>query len=168
MAHLEVVYDPAKEMAAIVNVDERQSWGPAMVGPDAGQLLQTWLDAMPFDVAILDVNIATQLFQEWLVEMVNVAAAPAPTPDIRPVEPMGDGGLVEAARAETEAADGRGEPPEPAPADADLEANEGTPATVIVCPLCNGDKYVDVDGDGNRQPCGMCHTLGIVTMAGTP
>lgn len=166
MANLVVVYDADKEMAAVVDTDERRSWGPAMVGPDAGDMLQTWIGAMPFDVTILDGRVAAQLFTEWLADMVKGATeTPGEAPD-GSLESMGSGSLDEALRAEAEASQAGAEPPEPGPADTDVEANEGTPATVIVCPLCNGAKQVQVGDPPEWRECDMCHAVGVVKMGG--
>lgn len=166
MANLVVVYDADKEMAAIVDTDERRSWGPAMVGPDAGDMLQTWIERMPFDVTILDERVAAQLFTEWLADMVKGATETPPTADPGPLEPLGSGSLDEAPRAEHEAAEAGDGPPEPQPADTDPEANEGTPDTWVNCPLCNGAKQVQVGDPPEWRECDMCHALGVIRMGG--
>jgi hypothetical protein len=168
MGDLEVVHDNAKEMAALVHVDEQRSWGPAMVGPNAGELLAAWVAAMPFDPTILDERVAVQLFKDWLRDMAGQSTEAAATPTVGPLEPI-RGSEVGAERlADRTAAESAADPPAGQPADTDLEADAGTPATVIVCPLCAGTKFVTVDEGEPAQPCGMCQGVGMVTLAATP
>lgn len=165
MAHLEVIYDPAKQMAAVVNVDEQRSWGPAMIGPDAGEILQTWVTATPFDVSILADYDACQAFASFLQVVAGVASDQAPTPPDSPLEPSGGPDLDGAALAQREAADGGAQPPEPQPADTDMEADQGAPPSVVTCPLCSGEGSTNDGADGARVTCAMCGGAKVVRMA---
>ncbi len=165
MADIEVIYDPQKEFAAIVNLDTRSGWGPAFIGPNAGNVLQLWVDAMPFDVTILSDDAATAVFTGWLEEMAGSPTQEAPTPPESPVEPVGGDPVGEDALAQWTAENLPDGPPEPAPADTDVEADEGTPATFVTCPLCNGAKQVTDDETGEVTECNMCHGLGVIQMA---
>lgn len=165
MADIEVIYDPAKEFAAIINLDTRSGWGPAFIGPNAGNVLQLWVDAMPFDVTILSEDAALTVFTDWLQEMAGAPTQEAPTPPDSPVEPMGADPVGEWASAEVEAHNARTEPPEPGPADTDMEADESPPDTFVNCPLCNGTKTVVDDETGEVTPCNMCAGMGVIRMA---
>jgi hypothetical protein len=164
MADIEVIYDPVKELAAIVNLDDRCGWGPAFVGPNAGAVLQLWVDSMPFDVTILDVFQAGRAFLGWLNNMAAAPPEPAPTPPVSPVESPDRPFLDGAPLAEAVASASGAEPPEPQPADTDMEADPSAPATVITCPLCAGAKTVTNDETGEIGTCGMCGATGVVRM----
>jgi hypothetical protein len=165
MADIEVIYDSAKEFAAIVNIDTRAGWGPAFVGPNAGQVLQLWVDAMPFDPTLLNQDAAVAIFQDWLQQMAAIPPEPAATPPDSPLGPPNGAGVDEAALATAVAAASGAEPPDPQPADTDVEADPGAPPTVSTCPLCGGAKTVTNDETGEITPCGMCSGTGVVRMA---
>lgn len=165
MADIEVIYDPQKEYAAIVNIDTRAGWGPAMVGPNAGAVLQLWVDAMPFDVTLLSDTAAQAVFADWLQQL---AASPPEVPDeapAGPLEPSDDPGVVGDALAQATAAASGSEPPEPQPADTDLEADQGASPTVVGCPLCSGEGFTVDDQTGEQSTCAMCSGTGLVRMA---
>lgn len=165
MATIEVIYDPVKEYGAIINTDTGMAWGPAMNGPVAGELLQGWVDAMPFDVTILDQETAGRVFGDFLEELVKGAEQVPSTAPTSAVEPPSADGLGHDALAQAEASAAGGEPPEPQPADTDPEADQGTEATWVTCPLCQGAKQVvDVD-TGEATDCGMCGQTGVIKMA---
>ena len=164
MADIEVIFDPVKEFAAIVNIDTRQGWGPAFVGPHAGVVLQTWVDAMPFDVTLLDSDIAGTLFAEWVADVTKGTTEEAPTPPVGPMEPLGGGGMDDAAQAAAEASAAGAEPPGPGPADTDLAADAGAPPQVVTCPLCTGAGVTSDGADGASVTCAMCGGAKVVRM----
>jgi hypothetical protein len=165
MAHIEVIYDPQKELAAIVDLDTQEAYGPAMIGPDAGSVLEMWLETLPFDITLLDHHAAVTAFRGSVLRAYGEAAPEAATSPTRPVEP-GDGQPVDGeALAEFEAAQAGAGPPEPQPADTDVAADQGTPPTVVTCPLCSGAKVLVDDETGEQAACGMCRGTGLVSMA---
>jgi len=139
-----------------------------MIGPDAGEILQSWVDAMPFDPTVLSEGAAVAAFRDWLDQMAKGAPQAPPTPSQSPVEPVDRPGVDDDRIAQAEAAASGGEPPEPQPADTDMEADASPPPTVTTCPLCGGRKVVEVGEDGVTQPCGMCSGAGVVRMATAP
>jgi hypothetical protein len=164
MADIEVIYDPVKELAAIVNLDDRCGWGPAFIGPNAGNVLQLFVDSMPFDVTAVHGTTAGVIFLEWLENMAATAPESAATPSVGPVESPDRPFLDGAPLAEAVASASGAEPPEPQPADTDMEADSSAPPTVITCPLCAGAKTVTNDETGEIGTCGMCGATGVVRM----
>jgi hypothetical protein len=164
VAQLEVIFDPVKELAAIVNVDERRSWGPAMIGPNAGAYLDGWLAAMPFDPVILDEGTACEVFVSFLAELGDALDEIPPTPDIEPLEPIHGRGMEDAALAEAVASASGAEPPSPQPADTDVAGDESPPSAVVDCPNCNGLGKLDFGGDTELVRCNMCKGTGQLEM----
>jgi hypothetical protein len=165
MTDIEVIYDPVKELACIINLDTRLGWGPAFIGPNAGNVLQLWIDSLPFDPTLLTDYQAASVFDDWLQQMAASPAEAASSPPVSPVEPLDGAGLAHDALAQAEAAASGGEPPEPQPADTDVEEDASTPPTVSTCPLCAGARTVVNDETGEVTPCGMCSGTGVVRMA---
>jgi len=139
-----------------------------MIGPDAGEILQSWLNAMPFDPTMLSEGAAVSVFRDWLDQMAKGAPQTAPTADVGPLEPVDRPGVDDELLAQAEAAASGGEPPGPQPADADMEADASPPPTVVQCPLCGGKGIVDIDLGGGTATCGMCQGAKVVRMATTP
>lgn len=165
MAELEVIYDPAKELACIVNVDERMGWGPAMIGPNAGQILQAFIDTAPFDLTLLGSFDAQRAFTSFLERAGLAAPAPETESDTPPVVETGNGSVDygnAAAEAEATAATSV---PDPAPADTDAEAGESTTPTVIDCPNCGGSGEQTNGETGATEVCGMCQGRKKLTIA---
>lgn len=165
MAELEVIYDPAKELACIINVDDRCGWGPAMIGPQAGNILQAFLDTAPFDLSLLGTYDATRAFTSFLES--SGLAAPETTAEGETVAPVegGNAGMDNGnALAEAEAT-GAGDVPAPAPADTDDDTPESTTPQVIDCPGCNGQGTTQYDPEQPAVTCGMCQGKGKLTVA---
>ena len=164
MANLEVIYDPAKELAAIINTDDRQGWGPAMIGPQAGMILQTFLDTVPFDLSIMSSYDATQAFSDFLRTAGLAADETAATP-VTPSESPTDPGVdtTAATAAEHEARDNTTVPPEQ-PHDTDTPVVPDTTDTVIPCVNCGGGGTVQVEPDTDPVKCGMCGGTGKLTI----
>lgn len=165
MANLVVIYDSDRELAAIVDTDTRMGWGPAMIGPQAGDILAGWVESMPFDVGILDPHTANRVFQEWVEGLVAAASQAAPASLDGSLEPSGGPSLDSSPPDRTGPADGGTEPPAPAPADTDMEADAGPPPTVVQCPLCGGDGVTADGEDGATKTCPMCAGTKVVRMA---
>lgn len=164
MSELEVVYDPVKEYAAVVDIDNRCGWGPAMVGPNAGTILQAFLDAMPTRIDKLGTYEATTLFQDWFDETFLPAAETAASPPVGAVEPLGGADVDETPPDRTGPGDGLSEPPEPQPADTDMEADQGAKATLVLCPLCAGNGVTADGEDGATKTCAMCNGDKVVAL----
>ena len=164
MAELQVIYDPNLELAAIVNVDERMGWGPAMIGPQAGNILQAFIDTCPFDVSEMDAYTAARTFASFLDNAGLAAPDTTPTPETGTVDTSADTGVDTAnALAEAEATNA-GDVPAEQPADTDTPQDTSTAPTVINCPNCNGSGSIQF-GDGEApQTCGMCGGRGKVTV----
>lgn len=164
MADLEVIYDPNKELACIVHVDSRMGWGPAMIGPQAGNLLQAFLDTTPFDVSELDSYAATAAFTSFL-ERAGIKITPETTPDNQgsmdytTTAAMDNGNAL----AEAEAV-ASSDVPAPQPADTDTPPDQSTAPTVVGCPNCQGTGSVRFGDDEAPQTCGMCNGSGKVTV----
>lgn len=187
MADLEVVYDPAKEMATIVNVDERRGWGPAMIGPDAGIILQAFIDSMPFDVSVLNEYDACQVFNGFL-DGLAAGATETATPDTdSPVVESGSAGVADETVPGAEHGAPTDQPPGPAPADTDtgVEVDQGETDQVIpphdpafglepvaeshftreTCVMCDGNGTVQISPDEPAAQCGMCKGQGSVLVS---
>jgi hypothetical protein len=164
MADIEVIFDPVKEMATIVNLDTRAGWGPAMIGPDAGTILQAFVDSMPFDVTVLHDYQAVVAFTSFLDALGSGTATPAATAALSPLEQAGASRVDEDTLADLVAAASGPEPPDPQPADPDPEAAEGPPLTVVRCYNCNGAGKIEF-GDGTEPArCNMCQGTGKLEM----
>lgn len=164
MANPQIIYDPALEIAAFVDIDTRQGWGPAFIGPGADDVLRAWMDTMPLDVGVMSGDDAQLTFVGWLSAKMSATPEAPPASPNGPVEPMGGQGLDSTPPDRTGPADGLSEPPEPAPADTDMEADQGTPPTVVQCPLCGGAGVTTDSEDGTTTTCAMCQGTKVVRM----
>lgn len=164
MVTLVVVFDADKEMAAIVDTDSRMGWGPAMVGPAAGEILQGFIESMPFDVGVVGSAVAAHIFQQWIDGLTATAAQAAPTSPDSPLESPGNPTVDQTPPDRTGPADGGSEPPESGPADTDMEADEGAAPTVVPCPLCGGTGVTADGEDGATNTCAMCAGTKVVRM----
>src|ERR1700752_65970 len=90
MADLQVIYDSQLEIAAIVNVDERVAWGPAMIGPDAATLLQSFIRSTPFDVPLMTTYDALKAFEQFHESQPPPKPISQPASDQSSPEPVGD------------------------------------------------------------------------------
>lgn len=148
MADFIVIYDPQKEVAAIVDADNRVGFGPAMIGPNAEDLLTAFVETIPYDIT----EVSSYTLRDWFERFVTSFPQPAETPagsagaDTVAVGP--DTGVAGAALAEHTAAASAGEPPAPAPADADLEANPGETDQVTPDPGTGGAPTSQAEGAG--------------------
>lgn len=168
MAELEVIYDPAKELAAIVNVETREGWGPAMIGPNAAMILTTFLEAVPFDISNEPASVVTRYFLDFLSKVgLAVDETPAETPAME-TQPSGDSSVANAdyaAQAEAVAAPSA---PAPQPADTDMAQPASTAGTVVPCVNCNGSGTVAMGEGEPSAVCGMCNGTGKLTLQPVP
>lgn len=184
MSDLQVIYDPTLEIAAIVDLDTNMGWGPMCPGPKAADLLQAYVDGMPFDLAILTPEQARDIFLSVFREQAagDIAAAAAPAGSA--VEPSSDPVADAAASGAAGPVEETGSVPPEQPADADMAADTGetdqvtvpdpippastgtpttgvgsttTPQQQVNCLVCNAD------GQGSTNPaCVVCGGTGKV------
>lgn len=186
---LEVLFDPAKNLATLIDMDAGQGFGPAVPGPEAGSMLESWLEVIPFD---LDGSTSEQVrdFFHSSINRTTPAPGAAESPPAAPAAPAGGEASAVAPQAVTEAhAPSDGAPP-PQPADTDPTATAGltpadTPAAAAAadqappppapttetraCPNCNGAgsiSYADENGQTVTNQCGMCAGSGKVQVNG--
>lgn len=189
MTDLVVIYDPALELGAIINTDERVSWGPAMIGPEATVILQSFIDNTPFDVSTLDTFTAAAAFADFLDRLVAARTpATAETPAVPVVNASGQPMAPETVPGATHGAP-TDEPPAVQPADTDsgVEAN-ASPASASItppggqfvpvdpsptqttqqqCAMCGGNGTVALVDNEPAVQCGMCGGTGVVTVTAT-
>lgn len=165
MTDLIIIYDPKREIAALVNPETRQGWGPAVIGEGADEALQAFIEAAPFDLTLMSPDTATLAFEGFLEGLQGGAAPPpAETPDSPLVGVDGNDADV-AAAAVREAAEAAGSPPDPAPADTDPAAAPAAPMMVVECYNCGGTGSIEFGGDEPPQRCNMCQGTGKIAQA---
>ena len=125
MSDLTVIHDPNLEIAAIVDMDTNQGWGPICVGPQSAELLQAFVDGMPFDITMLTPEQATNIFVAAFHDTVAESVQDAPAPVGSAVEQTSDPVADAAASGNTGPVDTTSAANPVAPSDADMEANTG-------------------------------------------
>lgn len=167
MANLEVIYDPAKEIGAVVNLDNGTPLGPVMIGPAAGDILQAWLDATPFDVAGLDAFTAQSAFLSFLERNAPPDEVASDASDNGQVVAQpgvtADDAVALADREAVHASD----VPDAQPADTDSEAQENPVTVTVRCWNCEGTGMVSFGDDQADARCGMCDGTGKIQQAAT-
>lgn len=170
-AELEVIYDPALEMAAIINLDTRQGWGPSMVGPSAKQILEAFLSGTPFDLTAVDSATATNFFEDWFSAVSEQADQAAPEGQAVSVEPDGAAAVADSTAATTAEGAPTDEPPNPAPSDTDMGADTSTTdqvtAPAVADPAAQAQAAADqtaaeqsAPGATQTIPCPACEGRG--------
>lgn len=163
MADLLVIYDPVREVAAIIVPEEGRAFGPAYIGEESADVLQAFIDATPWDMSDLGVFEACAAFASFL-SFNETPASVAPDASV-------DGKVESAPSADVDAGDALAEAeaanasdvPASAPADTDMEGDPRTETITVRCFNCGGDGMVEF-GDGSpAQRCGMCGGTGKVT-----
>lgn len=166
MADYIVIYDPAKQIAAIVNADDRIGFGPAFIGPDAEKALTQFLESIDYDVSAVDSAVLRSWFEGWAGEHFQPSEAPTGPADIGAVVDNGSQGMDAAAHLAEQAAVGNTEIPPPQPADTDPDAAEGTPATVAH----DTAAFAELQPEGGNNPppyegpCFACNGAGTVAL----
>lgn len=165
MTDLIIIYDPEREIAALVNPETQQGWGPAMIGPGADQALQAFIEAAPFDLTLLDSSTATEAFAGFL-EGVRAGLAPeAGEAPASPVEPSDGAGMAEG-QPPVYGSEDAGEPAaEPGAADPDPEAGTAPAVQVVDCFNCGGTGTIEFGDDVESQTCNMCQGRGRIAQA---
>jgi hypothetical protein len=166
MADYIVIYDPAKEIAAIVNADYRIGFGPAFIGPDAEKALTEWLESIDYDVSEVDSAVLRSWFEGWVGEHFRPSMLSPAETDNGSVVAGDDPGMDAAAHLAEQAAAGYSAIPEPQPADTDMEADEGTP-TPVADPTTASE--VPAGSDGSNPPpyvgdCFACNGNGLIDL----
>lgn len=185
MADLTVIYDPTLEIGAIIDLDTNMGWGPMCPGPQGGNLLQAFVDGMPFDLTILSPEQARDIFMSVFRDDAAAAIQDAPPAGDSPVVPDNDPVATAAASGAAEPVAETGPVVPVAPNDADMEADTSQTGAVTEpanpsgvqlntpdmaanaapvsagtanCLLCNAN------GQGSTNPgCLVCHGTGKVT-----
>ena len=165
MSDLQVIYDAQREIAAIVDLDTQLAWGPSMIGPDAAEDLEAWLQTLPYDVDGVTSETGRAWFVQFLSQVMRAEEARTDEPDSSEVV-SGPGDTVAAeSLALQEARQQAGEPPDPAPYDTDTTATEPINMVLVNCPVCNGDKVVSLGDPPQAMPCGFCNQTGKIERA---
>lgn len=162
MADLLVIYDPVREVAAIVVPEEGRAFGPAYIGEESADVLQAFIDATPWDMSDLGVFEACAAFASFLERNAppETVAPDASTDGKVESAPSADVDTGDAL-AEVEAANAS-DVPAPAPADTDMESDPRTETVTVPCFNCGGSGMVEF-GDGSpSQRCGMCAGTGKI------
>lgn len=177
-----VIYDPAREVAVMIDIDEMRALGPAYVGPNAEAELNAFLARLTPTIIteMSSYGLAAASKEFWGVEFAALYAPSAIDPSS--VEPVDAANHELAALAVHEASVNAGEPPEPGPADTDMAADESSPDPMTdatlpgagigpaslsngasseqVCFACGGGGDVPGAGPGERAVCNLCHGSG--------
>lgn len=164
MADLQVIHDTTLEIAAIVDLDRRCAWGPAMVGPQANVILETFLDTVPFDMSNMTTQEATDAFTSFLERAAMAAPAQAAATADGAVEPLADSTVDNEAALATKTAAAATDVPPPAPHDTDTTAATSAETKVIPCGNCNGSGQTPDGPDGTNQTCALCKGTGRVAV----
>lgn len=164
MAELQVVFDPQVEMAAIINVDDRIGWGPTMVGPSARELLQAFIDGLPFDISDVSSYQARTFFESWFQRLEGIAETDTTDNPTGTVGDVPSTGMDADALATAEAVAAGDGPPAAAPFDTDPGATESatdyvSPAVAAYPPNDNDAQVIDCPNcAGVANPsCPLCH-----------
>lgn len=184
MSDLQVIYDPSLEIGAIIDLDTNMGWGPICPGPRGGELLQAYVDGMPFDLAILTEEQARDIFLSVFRDDAAAAITDATPAADNPVVADNDPVAAAAASGSAEPVEDAGTVPVAQSADADMAADTSQTDTVTTdptqpvtptvgqtaspnptvttpaegnCLLCNAN------GQGSTNPgCLVCHGTGKV------
>lgn len=130
MSDLQVIYDPSLEIGAIIDLDTNMGWGPMCPGPRGGELLQAYVDGMPFDLAILRPEQARDIFLSVFRQDAADSITDATPAAGNPVEPDNDPVATAAASGAAEPVAETSTVPPAQPADADMAADTGQTDTV--------------------------------------
>lgn len=164
MGELVVIFDRDKEVAALVDMEDRIGRGPAMIGPSAGDMLEAFLQTIPYDLT----GVSSYELRRWFEQFAGPPAAPTPPPAAETPAHAVDGGtdtdVADAELAERESVEATSTPP-PQPADADTpEPAPQTASVVQTCPACNGTGNVPGAEEGQLTTCNLCTGSGRVTI----
>lgn len=134
MSDLQVVYDPNLEIGAIIDLDTNMGWGPICPGPKGGELLQAFVDGMPFDLAILQPEQARDIFLSVFRDDAAAAIQDAAPAAGDTVGQANDPVATAAASGTAEPVDETSTVPPKQPSDADMAADTSQTDTVTMDP----------------------------------
>lgn len=138
MSDLQVIYDPTLEIGAIIDLDTNMGWGPMCPGPKGGELLQAFVDGMPFDLSILQPeqarDIFLSVFRQDAADSITAASAPAGNA----VEPTSDPVATAAASGAAAPVEETSSVPAAQPADTDMAADTSQTDQVTTDPIMPG------------------------------
>lgn len=167
MPDLQVLYDPNLQVAAIVDLDTNMGWGPMCPGPQGAELLQSFIDGMPFDITILTQeqarDIFLSVFREQATEAITSPGATVDSSLESPVDPV----ATDSALATATAVASAGAPPPEQSSDTDMAADTGEAAAVTTDPTVartinvgqpNTGQASDADAVGPN--CALCNFSG--------
>ena len=164
MSDLLVIYDPDVQVGAIVDIDTRMGYGPTMAGPHAKQLLQTFIDTLPFDIDGMSTYDRARAFTSFLERAGMAADTQAGTPGTGVVEPGGHQDVAGEAKAAEAEATHAGDVPAPQPADTDTPPPPSAETKQVTCGNCNGTGTTPDGPNGEAVQCRMCQGTGRVTV----
>jgi hypothetical protein len=108
-----------------------------MVGPQAGEILQAFIDGLPFDISELPSETCHAFFASWFQRVAGEILDDAlPGDDVASVR-VGDQEMADAARAAFEASHAGDPPPGLQSADTDMAAAAGHVGPVTASPSGN-------------------------------
>jgi hypothetical protein len=182
MGELVVIFDPTLEIAAIVDTDERVGYGPAMIGQHAREMLEAFVQTIPYDVSKVGSYELRDWFDTFAGSFQPPDTTPAATATAGAVEPVGSAGVDTGQVAVAEAIGGPGEGQPPGPADTDQEAATAPQAPIDPaataqpqgaaqaaapaapysgpCYICNATGQVPGSEPGVMVACNMCRGTG--------
>jgi hypothetical protein len=157
-----VVFDREKEIAVAVDTENRVGFGPGMIGPDAGEVLEAFYASIPYDLE----EASSYMVRGWFETFAETYPFPqAPTTaaatenTVAADDPAGsDGGAALANATAAAATDVPGEQP----ADTDPEASPPPVTETVTCWNCNGRGTIATDDKGGTIVCGICAGKGTL------
>lgn len=165
MSNLIVIYDQEREIAAMVDAETQEGWGPAMIGPDAYDALQAFLTALPFDPRLLSSQDAVLAFQGFVEGAAGGRSEAPPAPPEGEVEQLGGDQLDAGERLADAEAAAATDVPAPQPVDVDQDATEAPQVQVVDCFNCQGEGVIHFGDDVPDQQCNMCQGKGRIAVA---
>lgn len=138
MSDLQVIYDPSLEIGAIIDLDTNMGWGPMCPGPRGGELLQAFVDGMPFDLSILQPEQARDIFLSVFRDDAAAAIQTPAAPAGNAVEPTSDPVATAAAQGAAVPVEDAGTVPPEQSADADMAADTSQTDQVTTDPTMPG------------------------------
>lgn len=159
-----VIYDPDKEIAAIVDTNNRVGFGPAYIGPQAAGALEAFMLTVPYDMTEVSPYVLRDWFEQYAQSQFPPSATTGGEADTGAVVAGGSTGVADAALAEHTAIASAGEPPGAQPADTDMGAHASASPTVA---SDNGGTLPEDTGPANQAaqydgPCPACSGTGSV------
>jgi ribosomal protein S27E len=162
MANLTVLDDTAQECAVLVDTD---TWTPLPIvsmGENRVNLLQAFVDSVPFDLTLLNDAAMREAWVQFLEQHGALPTTPAESHTADEMVAQSRNGDDDAAAlAQAEAAAATDEPP-PQPADTDTAENPPSATVIVRCWNCEGTGQVVFGDNEPARTCGICHGTGKV------